>query len=111
MVEDATKSLLATLAHIPRSSRSPSPVQVRYDWGLRLPDEDEPSRPLTFEQDVTRTVAQALLDRFESDDDEEEREEGHVDEETHVPEPSVIGQFTKIHSPSRRIHISLVHSR
>ena len=67
-------------------------------------DEDEPSRPLTFEQDVTRTVAQALLDRFESDDEEEEREEGHVDEEVHVPEPSVIGQSAKSHSPVRHIH-------
>ena len=104
MVEDATKSLLATLAHNPRSSRSPSPVQMPYDWGLRHSDEDEPSRPLTFEQDVTRTVAQALLDRFESDDEEEVREEGHVDEEMHVPEPSVIGQLVESYSPMRHIH-------
>ncbi|KAI0628275.1 hypothetical protein C8Q77DRAFT_1068295 [Trametes polyzona] len=49
-------------------------------------------RPFTFEQEVTRTVAQALLERLDSDDEEEEREEGDIDEDDVVPEPQVLGK-------------------
>ncbi|KAI0639900.1 hypothetical protein C8Q77DRAFT_1045284 [Trametes polyzona] len=87
MVEDATSSLLAALAHSPHPSRPPSPDQAVFDWGLQEAESEQPSRPLTFEHEVTRTVAQALLERFESDEEEEEREDECVDEEAQVPEP------------------------
>ncbi|KAI0631172.1 hypothetical protein C8Q77DRAFT_1279900 [Trametes polyzona] len=104
MVEDATVALLTALAHVPEPSHPPPPQQERapspqvpgalspdqrpFDWGLH--DEQEPSRPLTFEHEVARTVAQALLERLDSDDEEEERDDDYVDEDTQIPEPSVI---------------------
>ncbi|KAI0638455.1 hypothetical protein C8Q77DRAFT_1188202 [Trametes polyzona] len=90
MVEDATLALLSTLAHTPEPSRAPSPEVAPFDWGLRHPEEPRPTRPLTLEQEVSRTVAQALLERLESDDEEEERESADVDEVSQVPEPSVV---------------------
>ncbi|KAI0638708.1 hypothetical protein C8Q77DRAFT_1183595 [Trametes polyzona] len=94
-IEDATRQLLAALAHIPPPEAAPSASPQEppgFNWGLALDDAGETSDPaasLTFESEVTRTVAQALLDKFaESDDEQEEREDADVEEEP-IVEPMV----------------------
>ncbi|KAI0355311.1 hypothetical protein OH77DRAFT_1424796, partial [Trametes cingulata] len=92
MIDDATRQLLAALAghagpsNSPAASPTSSPAPSVINWSLFEANEDI-MLPLPFEQEVARTVAQALYDRFDSDYEEEERTDSDVEEASQIPEP------------------------
>ncbi|CDO72457.1 hypothetical protein BN946_scf184977.g158 [Trametes cinnabarina] len=106
MVEDATCQLLEALAHTPQASeptRTPFPaVPSSINWAL-FDINKERVEELPFEQDVTRMVTQALLERFDSNDKAEEHLSNDVDEE---PPAAELGIYVddRVGGPSIRKH-------
>ncbi|CDO76792.1 hypothetical protein BN946_scf184978.g21 [Trametes cinnabarina] len=90
LVKDAADQLVASLAcaQLPRR-RSPTPeAPGSINWNLV--DKNDETRPETRseEQELVQTVAQALLDRIDSDDEAEERASVDI-EESEAPEPVI----------------------